>query len=119
MTSSTSKPKTLLSNGQTTDIVCNYCKDKGHIVKDCEKLEKKKEKVYRLRRKSTLSGEREAGKITLKNDVGKAPVRIWSLNVLVLKIHRIAIQTRKYKNRNITATSSSSQSTSKKDDSQT
>ena len=43
-TSSTSKPKTHLPNGQTTDIVCNYCKEKGHMVKDCEKRKQKKEK---------------------------------------------------------------------------
>ena len=33
-----------LSNGKTSDITCNYCKEKGHMVKDCEKLKKKKEK---------------------------------------------------------------------------
>ena len=44
MTSSSAKPKTLLSTGQISDITCNYCKEKGHMVKDCEKLKKKKEK---------------------------------------------------------------------------
>ena len=44
MTSSSSKPKTLLSTGQTSDITCNYCKEKGHMVKDCEKMKQKKEK---------------------------------------------------------------------------
>ena len=44
MTSSTTKPKTPLSTGQLSDITCNYCKEKGHMVKDCEKLKKKKEK---------------------------------------------------------------------------
>ena len=44
MTSSSSKAKTPLSTGQTSGITCNYCKEKGHIVKDCEKLKKKKEK---------------------------------------------------------------------------
>ena len=44
MTSSSTKPKTPLSTGQMSDITCNYCKEKGHMVKDCEKLKKKKEK---------------------------------------------------------------------------
>ena len=44
MTSSSSKTKTPLSTGQMSDITCNYCKEKGHMVKDCEKLKKKKEK---------------------------------------------------------------------------
>ena len=44
MTSSSSKPKTPLSTGQMSYITCNYCKEKGHMVKDCEKLKKKKEK---------------------------------------------------------------------------
>ena len=39
MTSSSTKPKTPLS-----DITCNYCKEKSHMVKDWEKLKKKKEK---------------------------------------------------------------------------
>ena len=37
--SSTSQP--LLSNGQATN---NYCKEKNHMVKNCEKVKKKKEK---------------------------------------------------------------------------
>ena len=44
MTSSTTKSKTPLSTGQMSDITCNYCKEKGHMVKDCKKLKKKKEK---------------------------------------------------------------------------
>ena len=44
MTSSSTKPKTPLSTGQMSDITCNYCKEKGHMVKDCEKLKKKKDK---------------------------------------------------------------------------
>ena len=42
MTSASTKPKTPLSTGQMSDITCNYCKEKGHMVKDCEKLKKKK-----------------------------------------------------------------------------
>ena len=34
MTSSSAKPKTPLSTGQVSDITCNYCKEKGHMVKD-------------------------------------------------------------------------------------
>ena len=44
MTSSSAKPKTPLSTGQLSDITCNYCREKGHMVKDCEKLKNKKEK---------------------------------------------------------------------------
>ena len=44
MTSSSSKPKPPLSTGQMSNITCNYCKEKGHMVKDCEKLKQKKEK---------------------------------------------------------------------------
>ena len=44
MTSSSTKPKTPLSTGQMSDIICNYCKEMGHMVKDCEKPKKKKEK---------------------------------------------------------------------------
>ena len=42
MTSSATKTKTVPSNVQMSDITCNYCKEKGHIVKDCEKRKKKK-----------------------------------------------------------------------------
>ena len=42
MTSSTTKSKTPLSTGQMSDITCNYCKEKGHMVKDWEKLKEKK-----------------------------------------------------------------------------
>ena len=44
MTSSSAKPKTPLSTAQMSDITCNYCKEKGHMDKDCEKLKEKKEK---------------------------------------------------------------------------
>ena len=42
MTSSTSKTKTVPSKSQMSNITCNYCKEKGHMVKNCEKLKKKK-----------------------------------------------------------------------------
>ena len=43
MTSSTTKTKTTPSNAQLNDITCNYCKEKGQMVHHCEKLKKKKE----------------------------------------------------------------------------
>ena len=44
MTSSSAKPKTPVSTGQLSDITCNCCKEKGRMIKDCEKLKSKKEK---------------------------------------------------------------------------
>ena len=44
MTTSSAKSKTPLSTGQMSDITCNYCKEKGHMIKEWEKLKKKKEK---------------------------------------------------------------------------
>ena len=44
MKASTSNNKNLLSSGLTADVDCNYCKEFGHMVKDCEKLKKKKER---------------------------------------------------------------------------
>ena len=87
MTSSTTKPETPLSTGQMSDITCNYCKEKGHIVKDCEKLKKKKtpNKASRLKRKHIRSVALVAKRTTRKKDVGKVQVRILSLNALGLR----------------------------------
>ena len=53
MGSSISKPKSLLSNGLSSDITCKYCKEKGHMVKDCGKHKKKKEENDAQRGKLT------------------------------------------------------------------
>ena len=102
----TSKPKTLFSTGRAIDIVCNYCKEKGHMVKDCKKLKKKKEKDAQKSKPTQKKVDHECGtcgkKIILKNDVGKAQERISSLNVLGLKTHWITTQNRRYKNHNTT-----------------
>ena len=45
MTSSTTKTKTVSSNAQMSDITCNYCKEKGHMVNDCKKLKQKKKRM--------------------------------------------------------------------------
>ena len=69
-------------NGLSSDITSSYYKEMDHINKDWEKLMKKKrtpQKAKRPRKKSTLSVERLARKIILKNDVGKAQEHISSL----------------------------------------
>ena len=79
MTSSTTKTKTVPSNAQMSDITCNYCKEKGHMAKDCEKLRKKKKmpnKAGQLRKTLTLNVRLVARRTTLKKDVGKGQVHL-------------------------------------------
>ena len=86
MTSSLTKPKTPLSTGQLSDITCNYCKEKGHMVKDCEKLKKKKEKDAQQGKSTQKKTYPECGTCGKKNhpekNVGKVPVRILNPNAL-------------------------------------
>ena len=82
MTSSTIKAKTAPSNVQMSDITCNYCKEKGHMFKDCEKLKKEKgkmpNKANRPRKMFTLSVVLVARQTIPKRDVGKGQARISS-----------------------------------------
>ena len=65
-------------------------------------MKKMPKKASRLRRKFTLSAEPVARRITLRNHVGKAQVRISSLNVRSLKSYRTTVRTPKHRNCNIT-----------------
>ena len=67
MTSSSTKPKTPLSTGQLSDITCNYCKEKSHMVKDCEKLKKKKEKDAQQGKQTQKKTYPECGTCGKKN----------------------------------------------------
>ena len=102
MTPSASQPKTPLSTGQTSDITCNYCKEKGHMVKDCEKLKKKKENMpkmaHRLRRKFILSVGLVGRRTILRKDVGKVQVRTSNPSAPDLRIQTIINWIRKFNN---------------------
>ena len=50
-----------------TDITCNYCKEKGHIVEDCEKLKKKKEKDAQQGKQTQKKTYPECGTCGKKN----------------------------------------------------
>ena len=102
MTSSSVKPKTPLTTGQLSDITCNYCKEKGHMVKDCEKLKKKKRKMpnkaNRLRRKHIRSVALVAKRTTRTKDVGKVQVRILNPNALGPRTQLTISPTQRLKN---------------------
>ena len=103
---STSRPKSFLSSGYLTDIDCNCCKEKGHIVEDREKLKKKKEKDAQkgkpTQKNIILSVGLVKRQTTLNNDVSRVRVRISSPNLLGLETHRIATMNPKHRKLAIT-----------------
>ena len=86
MTSSSTKPKTPLFTEQMSDITCNYCKEKGHMVKDCESSKRRKRKMpnkaNKRRRKHIRSVALVAKRTIRRKDVGKVPVHILNPNAL-------------------------------------
>ena len=99
MTSSTTKPKTLLSTGRTTDIVTKYCKEKGHMVKDCEKKNKKMRNKTKLLRKRHIPNVGLVARLTTrKKDIGKGWVRISNRRAPDPRPHQTVIQLQRCKN---------------------
>ena len=109
MTSSATKPKTPLSTGQLSDITCNYCKEKGHMVKDCEKLKKKKEKDAQQGKQTQKKTYPECGTVVKrtnrKKDVGKVLVRISNPNapdqMTLMTVNRIQRRRNHKKNQHL------------------
>ena len=121
MTSASAKPKTPLSTGQMSDITCNYCKEKGHMVKDCEKLKKKKEKDAQQGKSTQKKTYPECGTCGKKNHPEE---RCWQGAGAHLKPKRTRPEDSNDYNSNSKAqkpqtktTSSSSQSSSSNDES--
>ena len=100
-TSSSSKPKTLLSTGQTSDITCNYCKERAiwsRTVKNSKRRKKKMpNKAKLLRIKPIPNAGLVARQTTQRNDDGKVLVRILNLSTPDPRIRLITIQLKSLK----------------------
>ena len=85
-----------------SDITCNYCKEKGNMVKDCENLIKKIEKDAQQGKSTQKKTYPECGTCGKKNhrkkDVGKAQARILSPSVPGLRTRMTINRIQKHKN---------------------